>query len=178
MMDELDGRIGEGWAGDVPNGSHVNVVLARRGSPTAAAAVGRARAARAPGHAPFLACLGAGARCARPPTIVVNKSTIESERARPRSPGARRSSGIAQGVLDAVADGLIDRPTRPTSCCSSRVWVDPEAHDETAREGREPGGGARRRSPTRVAAAPTAEAARALAAAARGRPRTAFYTGG
>ena len=32
MTDELDGRIGEGWGGVSPNGSHVNVVLARRGS--------------------------------------------------------------------------------------------------------------------------------------------------
>ena len=38
-LDELDGRIGEGWSGVAPNGSHVNVVLARRGSPTAAAAI-------------------------------------------------------------------------------------------------------------------------------------------
>lgn len=37
-LDELDGRIGEGWSGESPNGAHVNVVLARRGSPTAAAA--------------------------------------------------------------------------------------------------------------------------------------------
>ena len=39
-LDELDGRIGEGWSGIAPNGSHVNVVLARRGSPTAASALG------------------------------------------------------------------------------------------------------------------------------------------
>ena len=32
--EELDGRVGEGWSGDAPNGSHVNVVLAHRGSPT------------------------------------------------------------------------------------------------------------------------------------------------
>ena len=36
---ELDGRIGEGWGGLSPNGCHVNVVLAHRGSPTAAAAI-------------------------------------------------------------------------------------------------------------------------------------------
>ena len=40
---ELDGRIGEGWSGEAPNGSHVNIVLARRGSPTAAAAISHAR---------------------------------------------------------------------------------------------------------------------------------------
>ena len=45
-LDELDGRIGEGWGGVVPNGSHVNVVLARRGSPTAAAAMACSRTPR------------------------------------------------------------------------------------------------------------------------------------
>ena len=34
MNDRLDGRIGECWSGEVPNGSHINVVLARRGSPS------------------------------------------------------------------------------------------------------------------------------------------------
>jgi formaldehyde-activating enzyme involved in methanogenesis len=38
VTDSLDGRIGEGWSGEVPNGSHINLVLARRGSPTAAEA--------------------------------------------------------------------------------------------------------------------------------------------
>ena len=38
-MADLDGRIGEGWGGLSPNGCHVNVVLAHRGSPTAAAAI-------------------------------------------------------------------------------------------------------------------------------------------
>jgi formaldehyde-activating enzyme involved in methanogenesis len=54
--DELDGRIGEGWSGEVPNGSHVNVVLARRGSPTAAAAISML-AHPAPGHTPVLVCV-------------------------------------------------------------------------------------------------------------------------
>ena len=50
-IDDLDGRIGEGWGGVKPNGSHVNVVLARRGSPTAAAAIEHARAPVAGPHA-------------------------------------------------------------------------------------------------------------------------------
>ena len=37
--EELDGRIGEGWSGVKPNGSHVNVVLARRGSVVHASAL-------------------------------------------------------------------------------------------------------------------------------------------
>ena len=39
-MRAVDGRIGEAWAGTVPDGSHINVVVAQRGSPTAAAAAG------------------------------------------------------------------------------------------------------------------------------------------
>ena len=75
MEDPLDGRIGEAWSGEVPDGSHINVVLARRGSPTAAAAAG-ALASPRPGHLPFLACLSPGV-VVRPTTIVVNKSPIE-----------------------------------------------------------------------------------------------------
>src|SRR5207253_4266263 len=56
-LEELDGRIGEGWGGLSPNGAHVNVVLARRGSPTAAAAVGMF-AHPSPGHTPILVCVG------------------------------------------------------------------------------------------------------------------------
>ena len=66
-------RIGEAWSGDVPNGSHINVVIARRGSAT------QPRrpppfAVPGPGHAPVLCCLGAG-YAVRPPTIVLNKAT-------------------------------------------------------------------------------------------------------
>ena len=33
MNGELDGLIGEGWSGVDPDGAHVNVVLAERGTP-------------------------------------------------------------------------------------------------------------------------------------------------
>ena len=128
-MDPLDGRIGEAWAGEVPNGSHVNLVLARRGSPTAAAAVGALGSPRA-GHAPFLACLSAGV-VARPATIVVNKTTIADEELARLTWGAAQL-GIAQGVLDAVADGLLDPAEAGDLVLLVALWVDPEAHDETA----------------------------------------------
>ncbi len=41
--EQIDGRFGEAWSGDVPNGSHINLVLAWRGSPTAAVAVSARR---------------------------------------------------------------------------------------------------------------------------------------
>lgn len=130
MSDPLDGRIGEAWSGEVPNGSHINVVLARRGSPTAAAAAG-ALAGPRPGHVPFLACLAPGV-LVRPATIVVNKSPIEGEGTLGPMTWGAAQLGIAQGVLDAVADGVLDPAEAGEVVLLVAVWVDPAAHDETA----------------------------------------------
>jgi 5,6,7,8-tetrahydromethanopterin hydro-lyase len=129
VTDPLDGRIGEAWSGEAPNGSHVNVVVARRGSATAAAAVG-ALASPRPGHVPFLAALEAGV-VARPTTVVVNKATIEDERLGRLTWGAAQV-GIAQGVLDAVADGTLPAADVPELLLLVAVWVDPAASNERA----------------------------------------------
>ncbi len=129
MTHPLDGRIGEAWSGEAPNGSHVNVVLAERGSPTAAAVVG-ALAAPRPGHVPFLAALEAGT-IARPVTVVVNKATIADERLGRLTWGAAQL-GIAQGVLDAVGDGTLEADDAPELVLLVAVWVDPAAADERA----------------------------------------------
>jgi len=81
-LDELDGRIGEGRSGEAPNGSHVNVVLARRGSPTAASALGMF-AHPAPGHTPVLVCVGPTQQEYEPvwpPTLMMNKATASDDR--------------------------------------------------------------------------------------------------
>ena len=129
MVDSFDGRIGEAWAGEAPNGSHINVVLGRRGSPTAAAIVGALTSPR-PGHLPFLACLELG-MAIRPRTIVVNKSTIEEDLHGRITWGAAQL-GIAQGVMDAVAEGLIDSDEADELVLLVPAWVDPAARDETA----------------------------------------------
>ena len=51
--------------------------------------------------------------------------------------------GIAQGVLDAVADGVLE--ARRTTLLLVAVWVDPAAHDEAAVKRTEPRRGPRRR---------------------------------
>jgi formaldehyde-activating enzyme len=130
-VDELDGRIGDGWSGSAPNGSHVNVVLARRGSPTAAAAISML-AHPAPGHTPVLVCVGpsqAEYEPVWPPTLMMNKATALDERHQTMTWGAAQL-GIGQGVLDAVADGLLE-PTGDLLVLVA-VWVDPAADDETA----------------------------------------------
>ena len=130
-LDDLDGRIGEGWSGTVPNGSHVNVVLARRGSPTAAAAVSMF-AHPTPGHTPVLCCVGASHQEYEPvwpPTLMMNKATAVEDGHQTITWGAAQL-GIGQGVLDAVADGMIEASGDLLVLVA--VWVDPLADDETA----------------------------------------------
>lgn len=130
-LDDLDGRIGEGWGGDAPDGSHVNVVLARRGSPTFAAAVSML-AQPSPGHTPVLVCVGETPRDYEPvwpPTLMMNKATATDDLHQTITWGAAQL-GIAQGVLDAVADGLLEATGDLLVLVA--VWVDPRASDETA----------------------------------------------
>src|SRR5215510_1523596 len=131
MTDDLDGRIGEGWSGAAPNGSHVNVVLARRGSPTFAAAISML-AHPSPGHTPVLVCVGPTQQEYEPvwpPTLMMNKATALTDRHQTITWGAAQL-GIGQGVLDAVADGLIDASSDLLVLVS--IWIDPAAADETA----------------------------------------------
>jgi 5,6,7,8-tetrahydromethanopterin hydro-lyase len=128
-LDDIDGSIGEAWSGDVPNGSHINVVVARRGSPTAAAAA-TAFAVPGPGHAPVLCCLGAG-YAVRPPTIVLNKATATEPTHSLITWGAAQL-GIGAAVMDAVSDGVIDRDLIDDLVLLVAVWVDPDADDKVA----------------------------------------------
>ena len=130
-LDDLDGRIGEGWSGQAPNGAHVNVVLARRGSPTAAAAIGML-AHPTPGHTPVLVCVGPTQQEYEPvwpPTLMMNKATALEERHQTITWGAAQL-GIGQGVLDAVADGLVEATGDLLVLVA--IWIDPDADDETA----------------------------------------------
>jgi formaldehyde-activating enzyme len=130
-LDDLDGRIGDGWGGVAPDGSHVNVVLARRGSATAAAALSMF-AHPSPGHTPVLVCVGETPQEYEPvwpPTLMMNKATALDDRHQTLTWGAAQL-GIAQGVLDAVADGLIEATGDLLVLVA--VWVDRCASDETA----------------------------------------------
>lgn len=129
--DELDGRIGEGWGGLSPNGSHVNVVLARRGSPTAAAAISMF-AHPSPGHTPVLVCVGPEQpkyEPVWPPTLMMNKATALDVRSQSMTWGAAQL-GIGQGVLDSVAEGLLEATGDLLVLVA--VWLDSDANDETA----------------------------------------------
>ncbi len=168
-MQDLDGRIGEAWSGETPNGSHVNVVLARRGSTTAAAAT-TAFTGPTKGHTPVLVCLGAGTPV-WPPTVMMNKATAETDLHQRLTWGAAQL-GIGEGVLDAVADGLLE-PDGDTVVLVA-VWVDPaaDAEVEVRRANRD---ATRRAVRTAVEGPGPGEVERLLAL--RGSATNAFYGG-
>lgn len=129
--EDLDARVGEGYGGpNGPDGAHVNVVLARRGTPTAATLLGTFTTP-APGHTPILVVVGPDRPSYEPvwpPTIMINKATAVEERHQTITWGAGQL-GIAQGVLDAVADGLLE-PTGEVIVLVC-IYIDPAASDET-----------------------------------------------
>jgi 5,6,7,8-tetrahydromethanopterin hydro-lyase len=109
----------------------------------------------------------------RPPTIVVNKMSVDDELLRKITWGAAQL-GIAQGVLDAVAEGLLDAEEAADVVILVAVWVDPDAQDETAVR-------KANREATRDAVAdalqpPSGDAVRALAEG-REEAANAFYSG-
>jgi formaldehyde-activating enzyme len=127
----LDGAIGEGWSGTDPNGCHVNVILARRGSTTAAALMTAFTTPRQ-GHSPILVCVGPDKdhyEPVWPPTVMMNKSTLAGDRHAKITYGATQL-GVGQGVLDAVADDLL--PPTDETIVFVAVWIDAAAGDETA----------------------------------------------
>ena len=130
-LDALDGTIGQGWGGLRPDGAHANVVLAKRGSPTAAAAMSMF-AHPTPGHTPVMVCVGerqVDYEPIWPPTLMMNKSTALDEHHQTLTWGAAQL-GIGQGVLDGVAGGLIEATNELIVMVC--IWVDPAATDETA----------------------------------------------
>ncbi len=131
MPADYDGLIGEGWSGVDPNGAHVNVVLARRGTPAAAALL-TTFTSPAPGHPPILVVVGADKNHYEPvwpPTIMINKATATEDLHQTITWGAGQL-GVAQGVLDAVAEQLI--PCSGDLLVFVAIYIEPGATDETA----------------------------------------------
>lgn len=127
---DIDGRISQGWGGETPNGVHVNVILARRGSPTAAAML-TAFASPSPGFCPIGVPVGPDQKSyetVQPPTILLNKVPVEGF-AETLVFGAA-TVGTAQGILDGVAEGLLQADQETVVFVA--LWIDPGADDETS----------------------------------------------
>lgn len=128
---DLDGRLAQGWGGNSPNGVHVNLIVARRASPTAAA-ITSAFSAPSEGFVPILVCTGPEQQSYEtvlPPTVILPKISPADEWGQMLVSGAVQV-GTARAVLNCVADGLLIADQEHLVLVS--VWIDPEARDETA----------------------------------------------
>ena len=127
----VDGRVSQGWGGTPPHGVHVNVVLAARGTATAASMTA-AFAAPTAGFTPIVISLGPDQpsyETLQPPTIMLNKMPIGSPAHETLVFGACQV-GIARGVLDSVAEGLL-RGDQETLVFVS-LWLGEDAGDGEA----------------------------------------------
>jgi 5,6,7,8-tetrahydromethanopterin hydro-lyase len=102
-------------------------VLGRKGGPVETAwAI--ALATPRHGHVPFVAVLRPNLPV-KPATLFVNKADLRSDRHSTLTWGAAQA-GVARGVLDSVADGVIPAAEVDDLLLIAAVWVDWAAEDE------------------------------------------------
>ncbi|RII15869.1 Formaldehyde-activating enzyme [Streptomyces sp. YIM 130001] len=126
--ESLDGRLAQGWGGTNPNGVHVNVLLAERGSATSAA-MATTFAGPTSGFTPILVCVGPDQpsyETVNPPTLMLNKTELDTDLLGALAAGACQV-GIAQAVLDVVAEGLL--ATDQSHQVFVSLWLNPEAEE-------------------------------------------------
>jgi 5,6,7,8-tetrahydromethanopterin hydro-lyase len=122
-------EIGEGFEGSGAEAAHVNTVLGPREGP-AGAAWATALATPSAGHTPFLCVLRPGLPV-KPLTLFVNKAAIAGDVHAGLTWGAAQC-GVAGGVADALADGVIDARAADAWVLIAAVWVAPDAADAAA----------------------------------------------
>lgn len=126
----MDGvQIGESFIGSGADAAHVNTVLGRRDGPVGAAWA-TALATPHAGHVPFVAVVRPGL-AVQPMTLFVNKAAIEPGGHGDLTWGAAQA-GVAAGVADAVAEGVVPRDEVADLALVAAVWVNPQAADEDA----------------------------------------------
>ncbi len=118
--------IGESFIGDGAEAAHLNTVLGRRDGP-AGTAWATALATPRQGHVPFVAVVKPGVP-AKPMTLFVNKAPLADARHGSLTWGAAQA-GVAAGVADAVAAGVISVADCDHVVLIAAVWVNPEARD-------------------------------------------------
>jgi 5,6,7,8-tetrahydromethanopterin hydro-lyase len=110
--------IGESFVGEGAEAAHVNTILGRRDGP-----VGVAWATALA----FVAVVRPGLP-AKPLTLFVNKATIAGDEHGVLTWGAAQA-GVAAGVADAVAEGVVSEADADDLLLIAAVWVNPAARD-------------------------------------------------
>jgi 5,6,7,8-tetrahydromethanopterin hydro-lyase len=115
--------------GSGPGAAHVNTMLGRKGGPVETAWA-TALATPRQGHIPFVVVLRPNMPV-KPSTLFVNKADLRGERHAALTWGAAQA-GVAQGVLESVASGVIPAAEVDELVLIAAVWFDWAADDEEA----------------------------------------------
>lgn len=129
-------QIGESFIGEGVNAAHINTVLGDRSGPVGTAWT-TALATPSAGHVPFMAVLSPGVPV-QPPTLFVTKAAPADDEHGLLIWGPAQA-GVAGGVADAVADGVVAPALVADGALVVAVWVNPGADDadEVYRNNRE-----------------------------------------
>lgn len=119
-------ELGESFVGSGPEAAHVNTVLGSRDGPVGQAWA-TALATPREGHAAFVTVLQPGLPV-QPFTLFVNKATIAGDQ-HARMTWGPAQAGVAAGVADAVAAGVIAPADAGELALIAAVWVDPAASE-------------------------------------------------
>jgi len=119
-------EIGESFVGEGAEAAHINTVLGDRDGPVGAAWA-TALAMPRPGHSAFVTVLRPNLPV-KPLTLFVNKAAIADAQHGDLTWGAAQA-GVAGGVADAVADGIISAEDAEDLLLIAAVWVNPAAKD-------------------------------------------------
>jgi 5,6,7,8-tetrahydromethanopterin hydro-lyase len=122
-------QFGESFAGEGADAAHINTVLGAKGGPVETAWA-TSLATPTQGHAPFVVVLQPGLPV-KPFTLFVNKACIAGEQHAHLTWGAAQA-GVAKGVVEAVADGVIAAAAVDDLLLVAAVWVSPAAGDAAA----------------------------------------------
>ncbi len=120
-------QVGESFVGSGAEAAHLNTVLGAKGGPVETAWV-TALATPRSGHAAFVTILQPGVP-AKPMTLFVNKAELVGPD-HSRLTWGPAQAGVASGVMDAVADGVIEEALVDDLLLIAAVWVNPDAADE------------------------------------------------
>lgn len=119
-------QLGESFVGDGVNAAHVNTVFGHRDGP-AGVAWASALATPSQGHVPFVTVLRPSLPV-KPLTLFVTKSAPAGDDHGLMIWGPAQA-GIAAGVADALADGVISTEQADSHVVIAAVWVNPAADD-------------------------------------------------
>lgn len=119
-------QIGEGFAGSGPNAAHINSILGSKGGPVETAWT-TALATPRPGHIPFVVVLRPNLPV-KPMTLFVNKADLRGQQHETLTWGAAQA-GVAAGVAQTVAEGIIAAEDVDSLLLIAAVWVNWTADD-------------------------------------------------